>query len=54
MPLAGLRQAKDIAIMYSRFMRFKPLAISKLNVAAEKIMSPIAHSPMTLSPLAAV
>ncbi len=28
--------------------------IPRLNVAAEKIMSPIEHSPMTLSPLAAV
>ena len=27
-------------------------SIPRLNVAPEEIMSPIAHSPMTLSPLA--
>ena len=44
-----LLQTRDIAIM-SRDSGVQAPVIPRLNVAAEKIMSPIADSPMTLQP----
>jgi hypothetical protein len=49
-----LLEIGDRAIIDRGFQRIEAPVIPKLDVAPEKKMSPIAHSPMTLSPLAAV
>jgi hypothetical protein len=50
---SGLLQTRDIATI-SEGSGVQALVVLRLNVAPEKFMSPIAHSPMTLSPPAAV